>query len=454
MDLRQWLMAASLGLASASLQAQSLESLYRSALQNDTELSAALSNARATETLVTQGRSELLPRLTADGEASSAYQRQGSGFPGADDDGTLTHSGEAGLTLTQNLFNMQAIAGYDAVRSQAAQSEAEVVAARADLLVRVVDAYLDVLRAREGVTLANRVIETVERQLEQTQERYDVGLVAITDVLEATAGLDQARADRLEAENQLTLARQQLTRITGVEVDSLPRLDTAFDPTSVDIMELSEWMGRSRNNPNIVAGRLGIRAAEEELRANESDRLPVIQARASYGYNASYQDDRTATQAGVTVPIDDFQDSGTFRIALVASMSVPLFDGGARSAGLSRSGYQLEAQEARLDGSVRQIELAVRQGYQQLQADLSRLNALQQVVSSRESAAEATELGYEVGSRNVVEVLNAQQNLLNAQTDLSNARHSFISNYFQLKEAAGDLSDQDIEWLNSLLVRQ
>lgn len=453
MDFRKWLVAAAVGALSMGAQGQTLESLYRSALQNDTDLKATQANARATDTLVIQGRSELLPRLSFDAESAATYQRGTDGFPGLDEEGDVIYSGEVGLVLSQNLFNMQAFAGYDAVRNQSAQSEAQITAARADLLVRVVDAYLDVLKAREGVTLADRVIETVERQKEQTEERYEVGLVAITDVLEATAALDQAQADRLQADNQLTLAKQQLSRITGVTVDSLPRLDQDFDVASVDTGDLNEWLARSRRNPSLVAGQLGIRAAEDELRANRADRLPVVRAQARYGYDASYQDDRTTNLMGQSVAADDFQDSGNFSVALVASMSFPLFDGGSRSAGLNRSGFQLEAQEADLEGNTQQIELAVRQGYQQLQADLSRINALQQVLSSRESAAEAIELGYEVGSRNIVEVLDAQQTLLNAQTDLSNARHDFLSNYFQLKEAAGDLSDRDIAWLNSLLVR-
>lgn len=455
MDLRKWLIATAVGLMSVTAQGQqqTLESLFRSALDNDTELSATRASARATDTQVIQGRSQLLPRLSLDAETAATYRRSAEGFPGLDEDGDLIYTGDVGLTLSQNLFNAQAIAGYDAVRNQAAQSEAEITAARADLLVRVVDGYLNVLKAREGLTLADRVIETVERQLEQTQERYDVGLVSITDVLEATAALDQALADRLDADNQLLLARQQLSRITGVSIETLPRLTEDFDVASVDIGVLDEWLGRSRRNPSIIAGQLGLRAAEDELRANRSDRLPVVRAQARYGYDASYQNDRTTNLNGTSVSMDDFQDGGTFSIALVASMSLPVFDGGNRQAGLNRSEYQIEAQEFRLDGSIQQIELSVRQSHQQLRADLSRINALEQVLSSRESAAEAIELGYEVGSRNIVEVLDAQQTLLNAQNALSNARLDFLSNYFQLKEAAGDLSDQDIAWLTDLLSR-
>lgn len=452
MDLRKWLIVASVGMLSMGAQGQTLETLYRSALQNDSELRATRANARATDTQVIQGRSELLPRLSLDAESAATYERGDEGFPGLEEDGEVIYTGDVGLVLSQNLFNMQALAGYDAVRNQSAQSEAEINAARADLLVRVVDAYLDVLKARESVTLAERVIDTVERQKEQTEERHEVGMVAITDVLEATAALDQAQADRLQADNQFTQAKQQLSRITGETIDSLPRLDRDFDVSSVDTGNVTEWLSRSRRNPSLVAGQLGISAAEDELRANRADRLPVVRAEARYGYDANYQGDRTTNLGGQTVDADDFQDSGNLRVSLVASLSLPLFDGGNRSAGLNQSEYRMEAQQAQLDGNVQQIELAVRQGYQQLQADLSRINALEQVLSSRESAAEAVELGYEVGSRNIVEVLDAQQTLLNAQTDLSNARHDFLSNYFQLKEAAGDLSDQDIAWLNEQLV--
>ncbi|MCH8552285.1 MAG: TolC family outer membrane protein [Natronospirillum sp.] len=454
---KNWILAGMIGLCSLPLQAQSLEELYRAALRNDTTLSASLSNARATDTRITEGRAALLPRLSLEGETGAEYRRSADGFPGLDEDGLTEYSAGAALVLSQNIFNRQAISGYQAVQLMSRQSEAQVEAARASLLQRVVDAYLDVLKAREGVTLSERVIETVERQLEQTQERYDVGLVAITDVLEATATLDQSRADLLQAQNGLALAQQNLSRITGVEIEDLPRLGSDFNPSEVAIAELEQWLALSRQNPEVVAGRFGIRASEEERTANRSDLFPVVSAQARYGYNASYIDDRmggTNPLTGEPNPIDDFQDGGNFSISLTATLSIPVYDGGSRRAGLDRSGYQIEAQQAQLDGQIQQTELAVRQFHQQVQADLSRIQALQQVVSSRESAAEATELGYEVGSRNVVEVLNAQQALLNAQTDLSNARHNFLSNYFQLKEAAGDLRERDIQWLNEQLTRR
>lgn len=454
MALRYWLMSAGCGLILATgAQGQTLETLYRSALQNDTQLSAALANARATGTQVTEGRSLLLPSLDLEASTGPEYSRTWEAF----EDGVISPLGGAeerlgwnsgaALVLSQNIFNRQAVAGYDAVRTLASQSEAEVTAARSDLLARVVEAYLNVLKAREGVSLANQVIATVERQREQTQERYDVGLVAITDVLEATATLDQARADQLGAENQLTLAQQQLSRITGVAVSDLPRLREDFEPADVDTGELDQWLALSRQNPSVVAGRLGIEAARDERRANESDRFPVIQGQIRYGYDNRYGGD----------PGDDnfpvFSDETRLTIGVTASLNFPVYDGGSRRAGLDRSGYRIEAQQARLDGLVQQTELEVRQRFQQLRADLSRLNALQQVVSSRQSAAEATELGYDVGSRNIVEVLNAQQALLDAQNNQSNARHDFLSNYFRLQEAAGQLDEHDIVWLNAQLTR-
>ncbi|MFY0666198.1 MAG: TolC family protein, partial [Natronospirillum sp.] len=304
-----------------------------------------------------------------------------------------------------------------------------------------------VLRSEENVVLTERVITTVERQLEQTQERYDVGLVAITDVLEAQAVLDQTRADLIRAQNQAELARQQLAQLAGVNITELSGLSQRFNAENIDLGDVQDWIARSRQNPSLVAGRLGIQASRDQLRAEKADRLPQINGVARYGYDASYDVDRIAQGA----PADDFMDGTQFTMAVTASVSIPLFDAGNRSAGLSRQSYQLEASEANYEGNQRQIELAVRQYHQQLKADLSNLNALRQVVSSRESAAEATELGYEVGSRNVVEVLNAQRALLTAQTNLSVARYDLISNYFKLKEAAGDLQDSDIQWLAGYL---
>lgn len=442
MELKAWSVVFAMVL-SAGAQAQSLDALYNSALRNDTDLSAAIANARASETLVTQGLSRLLPRVTLNGEADARYSQQDGIF-----DGNTVLSGSGALQVTQAIYNQQAFAAYDAVQNLAAQSEARVDAVRASLKTRVTEAYFAVLRSQEQIALTERVMTTVERQLEQAQERYDVGLVAITDVLEAQAVLDQTRVDLLRAQNQEALARQQLTQLTGMGITALPTLSSTFNPEGVVLGTLEEWINKSRQNPSLVAGRLGIRAAQDELRATRADLVPQINGVARYGYNASYDWDRV-NQGGM--PIDDFQDATNFLIAITATVSVPLFDAGNRQSGLSRQSFQLEASQASYDGQERQIELAVRQFYQQVQADKSNLNALRQVVSSRASAAEATELGYEVGSRNVVEVLNAQRALLTAQTNLSVARYDFISNYFKLKEAAGDLTNADIAWLAGFL---
>jgi len=431
----------------ASVPAQTLETLYRQALLNDTQLIAARANARATDTLVTEGLSRLLPNLSLRGDAGVEYGQSDSGFPGLGSDGNTEWTANTALVLNQNLYNRQAWAGYESVQLLARESQTEVHAAQANLKRRVVDAYVDVLKAKQTMELSERVIATVSRQLEQTQERFEVGLVAITDVLEATATLDQALADQVQAENGLILAQQQLARITGVQPQPLPVLAADFDPTEVALGDLDTWLNQSRQNPALVASRLGIQAAQEERRANAGDLFPVLAAQARYGYGASYINDRPGTPSNLTP--DDFSDRGTLSFALTATVQLPVYDGGRRQAGLDRSGYRIDARTAQLDGQIQQTELAVRQLYQQLQADLSRLQALTQVVSSRTAAAEAVELGYEVGSRNVVELLNAQQALLQAQTNLSNARHDFLKRYIQLREAAGVLSADDLTWLSA-----
>lgn len=441
-------MVASVG----SVSAQNIDALYRQALLNDTQVIAARANARATNTLVTEGLSRLLPNLSLQGQAEVEYGRSDSGFPGLAQEGLTEWSANSALVLNQNLYNRQAWAGYESVQLLARQSQTEVQAAEINLKRRVVDAFLEVLKAEQNAQLSARVIATVTRQLEQTQERFEVGLVAITDVLEATATLDQAIADQVQADNALILAQQELARITGTQPQPLPALSNTFDPTEVALDDLQTWINRSRQNPALVAQRQGIDAAREERRASAGDLFPVLAAQARYGYGTSFINDRPGTPGNPTP--DDFSDRGTLTLALTATVQLPLYDGGRRQAGLDRAGYRIESRMAQLDGQTQQTELAIRQLYQQLQADLSRLQALTQVVSSRTAAAQAIELGYEVGSRNVVEVLNAQQALLQAQTNLSNARHDFLKRYIQLREVAGVLSSADLVWLTQQFNRE
>ncbi len=459
MNGRQTLFRASLmamAIAAASVtQGQSLDTLYENALSHDTDLGAAQANRRAAATRITESLSVLRPQVNLEAETGPSYGRDWAALTdgGAgtfDDDGSLRIGGSTRLVLSQNLYNAQAAQAYESVRTSDSASEYQVEAARADLQSRVIQGYIAVLQARERARLSQRVINTVQRQLEQTQERYDVGLVAITDVLEAQAALDQARADQVDADNQVTLARQDLSRITGVPVDNLPTLSASFSPSDIELGPLQEWINRSRQNPALVAQRLSVESQEQSLTASERDNLPVISARASWDYEANVGS--RLDQYTVSDQFDnEFNDQTGITLALTATYSLPVFDSGRRQAGLDRQSHQIAASRAELDGRIRQIEQNVQRLYQQLEANRSRLRALEQVVSSRESAAEATEVGYEVGSRNIVEVLNAQQALLSARTDLSLARHSFLADYLQLQQVSGTLNENDIEWVMGYL---
>lgn len=430
-------MAATLFSASAMAQV-SLSEVYEQALVNDPTLTIQQLNSDTASAQVRSGRSELLPRVNA----SASYEVSGSCAgaslqfaPNFDD----CQSVGARITASQNIFALAAIDAYEALKLNANRAEIETEAARQTLMVRVAEAYVDVLRAQEARDSSASQLRAVDRQFQQTEQRYEVGLVTITDVLDAQATLDQTRVALIRAESQYDIALQNLYVLTGSVPESVLALSADFPIVLPEDSTVAEWVAFALDNhPDVLAAQKGLESGERELQARRNNRLPVVSANASINYG----DDPTD---GL-----DFEDRVSSSISL--SVSVPLYTGGATQSQIVTTGLRNNIAEQQLELLKRNIRVQVTNLYREVRTSVQNVSAQQQVVRSRESALQATEVGYEVGTRNIVEVLNAQQALFAARQAYANARFDYLLNNLRLKQAAGQLRQADLDNIDRFLV--
>ncbi|MHA7879766.1 MAG: TolC family outer membrane protein [Saccharospirillum sp.] len=425
-------------ISTGALAQVSLSDVYRQALLNDPTLTIQQLNAETASAQVRSGRSELLPKVNA----STSYEVSGSCagapiqfVPNFDD----CQSVGARINATQNIFALAAVDAYEALKLNATKAEIETEAARQTLMVRVAEAYIDVLRALEGRDSTEAQLRAVERQFEQTEQRYEVGLVTITDVLDAQATLDQTRVALIRAESQYDITLQNLSVLTGEVPDGVYTLNTDFPIEMPQGQALDEWVTYALDNhPDILAAQKGLESGERELQARRNNRLPVVSANASINYG----DDPTD---GL-----EFEDRLSSSIAL--SVTVPLYTGGATQSQIVTTGLRNNIAEQQLELLKRNIRVQVSNLYREVRTSVQNVAAQQQVVRSRESALQATEVGYEVGTRNIVEVLNAQQALFGARQAYANARFDYLLNSLRLKQAAGQLREADLDAIDAFLL--
>jgi outer membrane protein len=307
------------------------------------------------------------------------------------------------------------------------------------------------LRAKDN--LATKIAEekAIERQLEQTQQRFDVGLIAITDVHEARAAHDLARVTRLEAEGNLGIAREALTVLTGQAAGELWSLKESLPIASPDPVERAEWVDFAlKQNMQIRAAFFAAEAAHQNAKAKKAEHLPKLTGNISY-FDNSGDTDSSGFDPDTNQPFDVSLPTETDGHQFGVTLNVPIFSGGRVSAS-RRQAYQeyMRAYETHI-GTQRNIIQLTRSQHLQVVTDVGKVSARKQAITSAQSALDATQAGYEVGTRNIVDVLDAQRFLYRALFNYSNARYDYVVNMLKLKQAAGTLSPADISDLSSWL---
>ena len=429
----------SFGTQPALAEIYDLAQLYQSALNYDADIAAAESAYKAEQEQENTALAGLLPQL--DANASKGFVdreiKQGSGTSDS------YESTAYGLTLTQPLLSMPSWYTLSAAEYGSARAEADYLSAQQDLILKVAEAYFDVLRAEVDLT-ASRALETaVKRQYEQAKEQFDVGLIAITDVHEAKASYDSSQTTRIRAEGALTVARETLSRITGQYATQLKGLSEEF-PISIDPNQnIESWVASAlENNLSVIAARFGVKALEADYKAKHSGHYPTLTLTA--GIN-----DTTLDNYKLSGSVNGTSEAEESNIAL--NFNLPLYSGGATHAASKRSRYLAEQARHQLTAAQRAAEIQTRSEYINLRTNVQTVASLQQNIISRESALEATREGYNVGTRNIVEVLDAERNYFTALRDHASARFDFVISSLKVRQAAGTLHEKDLENINNYL---
>ncbi|KAA1171634.1 TolC family outer membrane protein [Marinobacter salinexigens] len=418
-------------LAAQPALSMDLVETYEKALSYDSGIAAARASFEAQQAASDVTQSALLPQIGAYGEANH------TDLDGDNQDESYK-SLNYGVQLSQPLFRADSWFAYDASQFQTESARAQYNLAQQQLILDVANAYFAVLRARDTVTTALAAEAAIQRQYEQAQERFDVGLIAITEVYEARASYDDTRSQRIAAENQLNVAREQLARLTGEYNEDLENLLQTFPLGRPDPMDPSQWETTAlEQNWSIQSAMSDLNASESNLKVAKSGHYPTLDLTASYG--DSNIDGGSPSQFEGTQGV------------IGLTLNVPLYSGGGTQAGVRQQRSLVTVAEESLNTVRRDVRVNTRSLFLTVNNNIETASALEQTIISRRSALDATRAGYEVGTRNIVEVLDAERAYYVALLDYSNARYDYVINSLQLKQSAGILSPQDLIDLNGWL---
>jgi outer membrane protein len=438
--------------AAGPLQAESLLEVYQQALQSDPRIHEAEARRLAALEAEPQARGLYLPQLgfngswtKSDSEGTSIFE-DSSGLPVSINTATESEFLEWQFQLRQTIFRWDQIVGLRRADKIVAKAEADREAAQQDLVVRVGQSYFNVLAAEDRLTSTHANRMAIARQLEQAKQRFEVGLIAITDVQESQAAYDQATADEIGAKRVLATAREGLREITGQYVGELSAPGEDLPLRTPDPVAEADWVNMAlEQNLALVASRLDEQLARDEISFRRNGYYPSLDLVASHGENDNNAD-------RIVGGISAIADSDFSRDSIGVQFSIPLFAGGTNKSRVQEAIYLQRAAAQQLQRVTRETERQTRDAYLGVLSEKSRVEALNQAVKSSTTALEATQAGFEVGTRTIVDVLNSQFALYRAITLFYQARYDYLMNYLRLKQAAGTLQIQDLEAIDRWLV--
>ncbi|EGQ8089963.1 outer membrane channel protein TolC [Vibrio vulnificus] len=422
------LIGAALGSLSSSVWADSLAEIYDLAKQNDPQLLSVQAKRDAAFEAVTSSRSTLLPQinLTAGYNLKRGDTDLDAGATIDNDQNALT----AGINFSQELYQRSSWITLDNAEKTARQADAAYAATQQGLILRTAQAYFEVLKAQDNLEFVRAEKAAVARQLEQTKQRFEVGLSAITDVHDAQAQYDGVLADEVLAENSLTNSYEALREITGQEHKNLNVLDTKrFSASRSNASAETLIEEAQEKNLSLLSARITKDIAKDNISLASSGHLPSLTL--DGGYN--YADVSSSTNDGTT---------NNFNVGV--NLVVPLYTGGNTSSQTKQAEFNYVAASQDLEATYRSVVKEVRAQNNNINASIGALRAYEQSVVSARSALEATEAGFDVGTRTIVDVLDATRRLYDANKNLSNARYNYILSVLQLRQAVGTLSEQDV----------
>src|SRR5213082_3385533 len=424
-----------------------LAGVFEDAVHNDPVIRQADANRLAAREARPQALAALLPQLSGtagiSGAHSAGYQDQVFQPPTAErfQITTDTNTRQWAVNLRQNLFSWANWMALKEAGREVAQAEATYQAAEQQLILRVAQAYFNVLAAEDGLEANQASLEAISRQLDQANKRFEVGLIAITDVQEAKAARDTAAAAVIAAKRTLATSEDQLQEITG---EKYPQL-----------ADESRWVSISlEQNLSLISSRLGAEIARDNVRIAVGGHFPTLDLVAGRSYTQTNASEiinlpPPVPQTSTSTPIDGKLNDR--QIAL--QLTVPLFAGGLTQSKVRQTQYLWIAAREAVVQSSRATERQARDAYLGVISGIARVQALGQALESSQTALKATEAGYEVGTRTAVDVLNSRKTLVQAKTDYSGSRYDYIVSVLQLRLAAGNLDREQLNEVNTWLTQ-
>ncbi|MCS6399762.1 outer membrane channel protein TolC [Klebsiella quasipneumoniae subsp. similipneumoniae] len=424
---------------SAMSQAENLLQVYQQARISNPDLRKSAADRDAAFEKINEARSPLLPQL-----GLGADYTYTSGFRDYKDQNSNVTSGS--LQLTQVLFDMSKWRALTLQEKAAGIQDVTYQTDQQTLILNTATAYFKVLAAIDTLSYTEAQKQAIYRQLDQTTQRFNVGLVAITDVQNARSQYDAVLANEVTARNDLDNAVEELRQVTGNYYPELASLNVDGFKTSKPQAVNALLKEAENRNLSLLQARLNQDLAREQIRQAQDGHLPTLSLSASSGIsNTSYSGSKTHNNP------QQYQDNDAGQNKIGLSFSLPLYQGGMVNSQVKQAQYNFVGASEQLESAHRSVVQTVRSSFNNVNASISSINAYKQAVVSAQSSLDAMEAGYSVGTRTIVDVLDATTTLYNAKQQLSNARYNYLINELNIKSALGTLNEQDLIALNNTL---
>lgn len=415
--------------SSATLaSAGALEEIYQKALNNDAQLKIAEATYRVNKEALPQARAGLLPNINA--TANTNHTRS---------DSTSFNNRGYTVSLVQPVFSAARWLTYQQGETLDEQAQLRFDLAQQNLILQSIDTYLNVLRAKSNLQTAESQERAIKRRLDQVNAQFEVGLIAITDVHEAQASYDNARVSLIEAEGALDNSYEALERLTGETITQTDLLSPEYPIQEVSPADPESWLTKAlTDNIGLQLVKADIEVARKSAQIAKSGHLPTVDLSATYD-----QDKGTSTS-------NDWVESNVIGL----TFSLPLYQGGATSSRTRQAYAQMDVSMQTYEDTERGVKQATRSLLRNVKTNVLSVFARQQSIISSQAALDATSEGFSVGTRNVVDVLAAEQALYAAKRDYANARFDYVLNLFTFKQQIGTLSPEDLKGLDNWLIIQ
>jgi len=418
-----------------------LVQILRDAFANDAQYASARATRDAALEALPQGLAGLLPTISA--SAFTQMNNLDISFRGA-----LPTSNREGnsnaitFSLTQPVFNWNNLMVYREAGFKAAQAEAQFSQATQDLIVRVSQAYFDVLASQDSLAFIQAQKTAISEQLAQAKRNFEVGTATITDTHEAQARYDLATSQEIAAQNDLEIRKRALQQIIGKFPERLAPIKPSVEVNPPKPATMEEWASAAESQGFPVrAQEAAVEIAIREIDRIRAGHLPTLNLVGNYG-----QSSQGISTTGISNVASDVTNRN-----IGLQLAIPLYAGGNVSSQIRQAIANREKAQQDLEFSRRSAALSARQAFLGVTNGIAQVKALEAALTSSQSALDSNKLGYEVGVRINIDVLNAQQQVFSTKRDLSKARYDTVVNGLKLKAAAGSLSDTDVEEVNRLL---